>query len=92
MITGIARIFQQGVKARERSDRAGEGCGTTVGRFLIICATKRHFLHIKRLIRPQFFNFCLVSPINGGGGGGEGAWALVPPYSYASDSGVARIC
>ena len=21
-----------------------------------------------------------------------GAWALVPPYSYASDSGVARIC
>ena len=24
MITGIARIFQQGAKARERSDRVGE--------------------------------------------------------------------
>ena len=25
--TGVARIFQQGGKARERSDRAGEGVG-----------------------------------------------------------------
>ena len=36
-----------------------------------------------------YFFIFLVSPINGGGGGGP--WALVPPYSYASDSGVARI-
>ena len=33
-----------------------------------------------------------LRPINGGGGGGGAAWAPVPPYSYASDSGVARIC
>ena len=33
MITGIARIFQQGAKARERSDRVGEWWG--------------NFLHIK---------------------------------------------
>ena len=35
-------------------------------------------------------NLCVVSTINGRGGGGY--LALVPPYSYASDRGVARIC
>ena len=33
MITGIARIFQQGAKARDRSDRTGEGCGRGVSPF-----------------------------------------------------------
>ena len=39
-----------------------------------------YFLHIF---------FLLFSLSNQWGGGG---WALVPPYSSASDSGVARIC
>ena len=70
MITGIARISQQGATARERSDRVGEWWG--------------NFLHI------NLFLFT-VTPATSMGGGGA-AWALVPPYSYASDSGVARIC
>ena len=36
--SGAAKICQQGVKARERSDRAGGGCvpPPTVGRFFTI--------------------------------------------------------
>ena len=33
-------LHSHGAKARERSDRAGEGCGPTVGKFLKICVSK----------------------------------------------------
>ena len=72
----------------------GGGCPPppTVERLLKLCVSKWPliFWHIKRLIiRPPFFHFCLVSPINGGGGGGLGSCTSL---SYASDSGVTRIC
>ena len=38
---------------------------------------KKISLHIKTLIIPHFFNFCLVSPINGGGGGAGPLYPLI---------------
>ena len=72
-------------QTRARSARAGGGCRRGVsplpheGAFAFLRLKLNDlvhtFLHIKRLIRPQFLNFCLVSPVNGG----VGAWAIVPP-------------
>ena len=50
--TGVARIFNRGGKARERSDRAGGGCGRgifppTVGRFWKLVYKNEIFLHVK---------------------------------------------
>ena len=47
MITGIARIFQKETKSRERSDRAGEWCGTTVRIFYFILRINFFLPHTK---------------------------------------------
>ena len=54
MTTGVARNFQRGAKARERSDRVGEGVfpPPTVGKFFENSCMKTPFvLHINAFIR-----------------------------------------
>ena len=74
MITGIARILQQGAKARVRCDRAGEECGTTVGRFFLNSRIKKIFVvaHYILIIRPHVFQFLFSLSNQWGGGGGLG--------------------
>ena len=67
--SGVARICQRGAKTREQSDRAWGGCVCVCvcgGGGVEIMCIQCLFGHIKRLIRPPFYHFCLVSAINGG--------------------------
>ena len=86
MIIGIARIFQQGAKTRERSNRAGEVCVCVCGGGGDVYPNGL-FGTLKDLLLdpPPSMLFSLSNQWGGGAG-------LLYPLSYASDSGVTRIC
>ena len=90
--SGVSRICQRGTKATERWEGVGGGGegDSPHGRenFKInMCIQMAFFGTLKDLLLdPPFFQFFSLSNQGGGGAGS------CIPLSYASDSGVTRIC
>ena len=95
--SGVARICQRVANTREQSDRAGVSSSHSREMFEISCiqmaflGTLQDVGYVKWHINPLLPRFCFLLLLSMANHWGWGHGPLYP-LSYASDSGVARIC